>query len=304
MTDSLVLQADDSPFYFPEDFDTQDSLFEKLIKPFGCSVDGWEDSQRYAVGPPPFHLISDLLLYIRQLGLTLKGLDLETPPPANGDSITRTTEEESGIIAAARQLTALHFRPRQNISATEWAERPAEQWEPFIRFLTHLLRTKSLKKIDLSFYFMFSDDLQPLLSMAPPLQSFTWPNLEILRFNGPFHFEELQSIVKRLSQKVRLQWSGFLMSGSWAEVLEFLREQDLVGIEVGDVNQSVYGQECFEMTAAEQKAIFGQNLRWNIGSKATHYARGWRDSNPVKEWEDGSLVVSESEDLEADEDDG
>jgi hypothetical protein len=65
------------------------------------------------------------------------------------------------------------------------------------------------------------DDPPPLLSMAPLLLSSTWPNLKILRFVGPFHFEELKAVFKPLGQDVKFQWSGYLMSGSWVEVLDF-----------------------------------------------------------------------------------
>lgn len=283
--------------FLPNDLDTPDSLMEKLVMPLGGLL-GWGDAQKYGLEPPPFNLISDLLLSIQQLGVTLKGLDLGTPPPADGISIVQTTQEESELHAAVRQLKAIQFHPRNNIWSREWTERPAEEWKPFIKFLTHLLHTESLQKIDLSFYFMGHDDPQPLLSMATLLLSFTWPNLKILHFNGPFYFEELQSVVKRLDKKVRLQWSGFLMSGSWAQVLDFLKQQKFNSIEVGDVNQSIYGQECDEMTTEERKAIFYEDRlksRWNTGSLATQYVRRWRESNPVKDWENGTLEIPEPE---------
>jgi len=226
--------------------------------------------------------------------VALKGLDLGTPPPADGVSIAQTINDESGFHAAARQLKAIQFRPRNDCWVTEWSERPTKEWKPFIKFLTHL-RTESLQRIDLSFHFMGHDGPYPLLSMDPTLQSLTWPNLEILHFNGPFHFEELRSVVKRLDKKVRLQWSGFLMSGCWSEVLDFLKGLTLKRTEVGDVNGSIYGQECNEMTTEERKAIFHEDysLRWNAGSLATQYVRGWRRMNPVIEWEDGTLEIPE-----------
>jgi hypothetical protein len=139
------------------------------------------------------------------------------------------------------------------------------------------------------------DESYPLLSMAPILLSSTWPNLKTLNFNGPFHFEELQSVVKRLDTNVSLQWSGFLMSGCWAEVLDFLKGHKLESTEVGDVNGSIYGQECDEMTDEERKTIFHDNnrFRWNPGSLATQYVQGWRRLNPVKEWEEGMLEIPE-----------
>lgn len=280
----------------PNDLDSPDSLQEKLAMPLGdMHWSSRKEMRKCDLEPPPFYLISDLLLSIQQVGVTLKGLDLGTPPPADGVSIAQTTREQSELLAAARQLKTIQFHPRNNCWETEWSERPAEAWKPIIKFLTHLIRTESLQKLDLNFYFMMNDDHQPTLSMAPIIMSFAWPNLEILRFNGPFYFEELRFVVERLDKKVKLQWSGFLMSGSWAGVLDFLKGTTLKQIEVGDVNGSIYGQEHEEMSAGERKVVFEGDYRvqWNVGSLATQYVRGWRESNPVREWENGTLQMPE-----------
>jgi hypothetical protein len=77
-----------SPYFQPKSLDSPDPLLGKLVMPMG-SV-GWStmrEIEEYGLEPPPFYLISGLLLSIQQLGVSLKGLDLGTPPPPDGVSI-------------------------------------------------------------------------------------------------------------------------------------------------------------------------------------------------------------------------
>lgn len=273
----------------PGDLESPGSLLEKLITPFG-----WEDAHDYELGPPPFNLSSALMLSIQQLGVTLQGLNLDTPPPTTGFSIaqtTQTSQEVSGLRAAVQHLKSIQFHPEDNISREFWAERPADEWNTPLDFLSNLLHTASLQRIHLNFSFMLHYDFQPSVSMAPLLLSCTWPALKILHFVGPFYLEELQSVVKRLDKNIELLWGGCLMSGSWVEVLELLKQHRWKSVLIGDVNGSTYGQECTEMEGWEHQDIFG-DCRRNL---ATKYVQGLRKSNPVKDWEIGALEIQESE---------
>ncbi|KAI0451423.1 hypothetical protein F5B21DRAFT_516722 [Xylaria acuta] len=260
------------------DLDKTDALLDRLLSPIG-----WSDVREYGLGPPPFHLIGELLLSTQRLGIPIKGLDIATPPPTGSPSTsnTATIHEPAVIRAAVKQLKTVTFRPRTNIWAQHWTKRAPEEWVHFTDFLLNLLHTKSLQRIDLSFYFMGTDDPPPLLSMASLLLSYTWPNLQDLYFNGPFHFKELQAVVKPLGRNVTLQWCGYLMSGLWVDVLDFLRERNARSQELGDVNGSIYGQECGWMTKIERDFIFKHDI-W-LKSRATQYIRGWVPSNP-KYW--------------------
>ncbi|KAI1740024.1 hypothetical protein F4680DRAFT_419508 [Xylaria scruposa] len=291
------IKIDDNPsswsmgYLRPEDLDQEDSLLDHLLLPTA-----WSDARKYMLGPPPFHLIGELLFSIQQLGIPLKGLGIETPPPTGlfPTSNTAITRELGVLCTAVKQLETISFRPRTNLWNPYWAERAPEEWVDFIDFLIQLLHTRSLRQIDLNFDFIGIDyGSPPQLSMARLLLSYTWPNLQDLYFNGPFHFEELKAIVKPLERTVKLQWCGYLMSGSWADVLDILRERNAHCQQLGDgnANGGIYGQECNRMNDLSRQSIFRQN--YLLESKATRYIRGERPSNPVRDWDTGDLYAPE-----------
>lgn len=140
-----------------------------------------------------------------------------------------------------------------------------------------------------------SSGLQPIASMAPILLSRSWPSLKELSFTGPFHFQELRKLVNHIDKNVDLQWSGYLMDGSWAEVLDFLRDCRLhATITLGDVNGSIAGAECENMSRAELDHIFRENdftPSLASESRAARYIRGWTTQNPVTDWMHGDLEL-------------
>jgi hypothetical protein len=294
LDDQDIFEMGRSIVTFPGDMHDHGLLREKLMSPLD-----WRDARVHALGPPPFGIIGDLLVSLHQLGIHLKGLDINTPPPTSGGLLNTPTitPNAQDLCITIQQLKAIQFRPLTNISGVDWAERAADEWTPFIGFLSRLVHTKSLEKIDLSFYFMCDDDLPPSLSMAPIIMSYAWPNLKMLHFNGPFHLEELRTVVQRLEKDVNLEWSGYLLSGSWAEVLDIVREYDSHETCIGDVNRSVYGQEADEMTRQEWDFIFKAGIRIYELSRATKYTLNNRrqKSNPVRDWENGELFILEEE---------
>ncbi|KAI0470230.1 hypothetical protein F4859DRAFT_486094 [Xylaria cf. heliscus] len=271
----------------PQNIGQINSLWDSLISPIGLS-----DARGHELRSPPYHLIGELLLSIQRLGIPLKGFNIETPPPTALPSTSNTvTIHQPEVLRAMKQLKAFTFFPRQNIWSSHWTERAPEEWTYLTDFLLSILHTKSLQRIELNFYFMGTNDPPPLLSMAPLLLSYTWPNLQDLYFNGPFHFEELKAVVKPLGRNVRLQWCGYLMSSSWADVLDFLRQRNSWRQELGDVNGSIYGQECSRMDRTESNFIFRYDYANRLRSRATVYIQGSLRSNPVRDWEMGELDI-------------
>ncbi|KAI0973592.1 hypothetical protein F4678DRAFT_470862 [Xylaria arbuscula] len=284
----------------PRDFDQPESLLNYLVSPMS-----WYEAREHDIGPPPFHLIGELLFSIQQLGIPLAGLNIATPPPVPSPSTTNTaaTMRELTVLRdVVKRLKIFTFYPRPNIWDEFWTRRPPDEWAHLTSLLRVLLHTSSLERIHLSFYFMGTDKLPPLLSMGSLLLSNTWPNLKDLCFSGPFHFEELKAVVKPLDRSVRLEWSGYLMSGSWADVLEFLQGRNAHEQVLGDVNGSIYGQECLNMNEAEKQFIFHYKMSDIPGmSMATQYIQGFLPSNPVVAWERGELDVPDLTDEDSDE---
>jgi hypothetical protein len=287
---------------FPTDIMEHELLLEKLIAPMA----NWEDARVHGLGQPPAEVIPKLLLTIHEEGVRLTGLTIWTPPPEDLSLLLSNSDENSKIQAAVKHLKVFDFHPwRMDPRDDFWASREPDEWRPFSEFLSRVLSSTAIQRINLDLDFLYTDMLPPLVSMGPTALSHPWPKLENLTFSGPFHFEELQNLVRRAKKKLHLHWSGDLMSGSWAEVLDFLKESVLkqsvsYHSKIGTVNGRPSGAECDEMTEKERKFIFHDQFSpYHRESLATRYIRGWPKSNPVTDWERGKLdILDESQEDE------
>jgi len=268
---------------FPEDLEDPDSLQLKLQAP----VFSWAMARYQGLMSPPIDMIPSILLSIGNAGICLKGIDILIPPPIDLSSFSTTEIEHPKLRATSQKLQAFTFSPRRAEAL------PMDTSNLLSGFLSTILDTSALQRIDLGFDFQYkdSDGLQPTFSMAPILLSRTWPNLKELSFNGPFYFEELQKVVNRIGKDVDLKWSGYLMDASWAEVLDFLQGRVSYNARLGDVNGSIAGAECEDMTREEINFIFQEEINIWSGSRATKFIRGWTKTNPVRDWENGELAM-------------
>ena len=277
-------------FILPRDVSDHGLLLDKLLLP----IISWEDARVCGLGHPPAEVIPRLLLGIHQEGVLLTGLTIRTPPP---DDLSLLVPDGNQLEAAVKHLRVLDFSPRQmNHEDDFWASRATDEWTPFREFLSSLLSSTSLQRITLELCFLYSNELAPPFSIGPVVVSRYWPKLGDLSFHGPFHLAELRSIVGRAKKGLCLQLSGRLMSGSWAEVLDFMREgllkKDLAYY--SDIDGCT-GQELDQMTRREAEHIFSKRYSDVVtASLAVRYVRGWLiKSNPVRDWERGTLVIPE-----------
>lgn len=277
----------ESDIIYPENLENVDTLRLKLEAPSFS----WSMARYRGLRSPPVDVIPSILLSIGEAGIRLTGLDIDVPLPDNLSSFSRDQVTPSKMQASSQQLKAFACRPRHAVPLSKEAV-------PLLTgFLSTILQTSSLQRIDLCFDFMSeeSSGLQPIASMAPILFSRSWPSLEELSFTGPFHFQDLRNLVNHIDKNVDLQWSGYLMDGSWAGVLDFLRDCRLhATITLGDVNGSIAGAECENMSRAELDHIFRENdftPSLASESRAARYIRGWTTRNPVTDWIHGDLEL-------------
>ncbi|KAG6367559.1 hypothetical protein INS49_001752 [Diaporthe citri] len=267
----------------PEDMEDLDTLRLKLQAPSFS----WSTARYCGLGSPPVDVIPNIFLSIGEAGIRLTGLDIDVPLPDNLSSFSRDQVETSKMQASSQQLKAFACRARH--------DRPpsTEAIPTLIRFLSTILQTSSLQRIDL----WFDSGLQPIASIAPILFSRSWPSLKELSFSGPFHFQDLRKLVNHIGKNVELQWSGYLMDGPWAGVLDFLRDCRLhATLTLGDVNGSIAGAECEIMSMRELDYIFRENdVTPSLASesRASRYIRGWTTQNPVTDWMNGDLEMAE-----------
>lgn len=283
-----------NPFYelvHPEDLEDVDTLQRKLQAP----IFSWEFGRYLGLGSPPFDAIPNILLSIGEAGICLNGLEIDVSWPDKLSSFATGQAELLKRQAASQQLKEFKFCPHHT------KRLPIKAVSLLAETLPTILHIYSPRTIDLCFNFMYKRGsiLHPKVSMAPILLSRTWPSLEEMSFNGPFYLEDLIKVVNHIGKDVKLQWCGYLMDGSWAEVLDFLRgcEQRTM-ITLGDGDVSIAGAECESMSITELCFIFGENFSrrrlWSE-SRALSYIRGWTTQNPVTDWENGELSTTEDE---------
>lgn len=267
----------------PEDLDDLETLRLKLQAP---SL-SWFKASCYELGSPPVDMVPSILSSVGEAGISLAVLDIDVPTPDDLSSFSTDQLEPSKSQASSQKLKAFAYRPRDYLSLS------TEAVPLFTGFLFTLFETSSLQRIHLCFDFMYKRTFlgRPTTSMAPILLSRPWPNLKELSFNGPFQFQDLRKLVKHIDKDVELEWCGFLMDGSWAEVLDFLRDCRLhATITLGDMNGSIAGAEVEECSMEGLDYIFGEGgLTPSLASKsrAVGYLRGWTTRNPVIDWANG-----------------
>lgn len=276
---------------FPRDVNNHELLLHKLLFP----MTSWEEARVHGLGNPPAELIPGLLLAMHEKGVQLTGLKIWTPLPEN---LSLLLPDGNQLEAAVKHLRVVSFLPqRMSYKGHFWVVRPADEWRPFQKFMSILLSSTSLQHIDLGFEFLYTRNLASRLSMGSVVSPHSWPKLKSLSFTGPFHFSELERVVRRAAKGLRLDWTGHLMGGSWVEVLDLMRESVFSGdLEFGSgvefANVEVSGQECTQMTEVEADRIFcGHYATIARECLATSYIGGFRESNPVSDWARGDLVL-------------
>lgn len=270
---------------FPEDLEDLNTLQLKLQAPRFS----WRMERNGGLSSPPVDLTPGILSSIGEAGIRLIGLNIDFPLPENLSLFSADQVKPFKLQASSNQLSAFTFRLRHAVLLSAKAV-------PLLKvFLSTILQTSSLRIIDLCFDSTYNDpsDSQSTISMATILFPQLWPSLEKLSFEGPFCCDDLRKLVNHVSSDVKLQWSGYLLDESWAEVLEVLRGCKLrSAITLSGVNRSISGAESEDMSSEELHFIFGEyTSRPRSMNEATRYIRGEATRNPVIDWENGDLDI-------------
>lgn len=287
-------------FMDSKDLESLETLRSKLTAPSSS----WEWAGHCGLMSPPIDVIPSILLSIAKAEISLNGLQINVPWADNVSSFATAQTNLLKLHASSQQLKAFKFSP-DNLTTL-----PTKAISLVTDFLSTILHISSLQTIDLCFDFMYKEKSfpRPTVSMAPLLLSCTWPSLEKMRFNGPFYLEDLRKVVNHIYKDVELQWSGYLLDGTWAEVLDFLRECEQRAANVTRLgnsdSDSIAGAECKSMSRADLCYIFMEDTSrrrlWSE-SRAMSYIRGWTKQNPLTDWENGDLLTTGYEGMDNDE---
>lgn len=263
-------------FIFPEDLEDLSTLELRLQAPRFS----WMMERNSELSSPAVDLIPEILSSIGEVGIRLIGLKIDVPLQEDLSLFSADQAKPSKLQASSKQLSAFTFHLRVMLLS--------EETVPLLKIsLSVILQTPSLRSIDLCF------DSISTISMATILFPQLWPSLEKLSFDGPFCCDDLKKLVNHIGNDVNLQWRGYLLDGSWAEVLDVLRGCKLrTTITLGGANRSIAGAESDSMSSEELIFIFGNHSFGRRSmNEATRYIRGEATHNPVIDWENGNLHI-------------
>jgi len=146
-----------------------------------------------------------------------------------------------------------------------------------------VLDTASIQMIWLNLDFLWDKENLPSFSLGSILTLRTWQKLYSLSTSGlPLHLAELARFADRLSPTAKNMHmtNTYLLSGTWAEVLDTLRKKPTSHWEIGRLS----GAECDSMSDEEKETIFGKlTIMYNDNSPANQYLRGIIDMNPLRD---------------------
>lgn len=278
-----MLPASEQWFY-PEDMADPVSLQLKLQAPAST----WGNTRLKGLRSPPTDTIPSILLSVEEARIFLEGINIHIPPLDDFSSFSTTEVDHLKLRSSSQQLRAFTFKP---VSPYGVGVLSLDTSYLLSGFLSTILDTSALQRIDLSFVYQYTNsDSPPTFSMASVLLSRTWPKLKELSYIGPFYFEEMQKVVNRIGKEVDLNWSGYLMDASWSEVLDFLRGRVSCKASLGQAHL-IAGAECEDMTAGVKGMIFTPGFRAFTESQANRFIRGSTSTNPVRDCENGELEM-------------
>lgn len=291
--------------FLPKDMEDPAALKTKLEQP----TPSWHFEAPWAgYSEPPVDTIPTILSSMGANGICLKGLEIYARLPLDISALAETKVDYSKLRAASDRLTTFRFNRKSRWGEGKWASTMSLNHSNILHgFLSTLLDTSTLKNIHLDFDWYFRNGshgstaiVSPAASMATILLSRTWEHLEELSFNGPFRFEDLKKIVNRMGKKVSIRWSGYLMDGSWAAVLDLLRGRVLSDAFIGHAGRlgSIAGAEIGDMKREDFTFIFREDMQpqdQDVVSRATQFIRGMTDTNPMVKWAEGTLMEADDE---------
>lgn len=182
------------------DMHSPGSLHDFLAGP----LDKWSPDRHPKSVDQLAEIPSGLCIAFQQSSIRLTRLDVDIPMPDDMSHLLPANHEDCDRFRAAVScLKAV------SLGSTRYgSEREENDWSPLITFLSILLNVSSLEEIDLEL--PITPTLNSVVARNPTLLSHTWPMLKWLKYNGPFHLEDVKRIITQARNKPTLELDGCL----------------------------------------------------------------------------------------------
>ncbi|KAI0007814.1 hypothetical protein F4779DRAFT_590319 [Xylariaceae sp. FL0662B] len=257
-----------------------DLLINNIVQPMT-----WDHAQEQDIGTPPCELLRQIPLTIHRAGVMLADVNYQVAPVQDFYRLVGCDGDLNDLRAAMRQLRSFTFRPHivRDFDIFD-NEDEMRHLKDFVEAFTG---TDSIRDIFINMDFLWWRGEVPPLSAGCLLLTRTWPRVRRVRFEGPLRFEELEEFYAKVKGRVDLILERvYLMSGSWADVLDIMHDNMLNGRGPGrgwSRIQYPRGAECDTMSEDHMTETFGDIF----DSMANRYIRWTIRDNPLRDSERG-----------------
>ncbi|KAI1505686.1 hypothetical protein F5X99DRAFT_215445 [Biscogniauxia marginata] len=256
-----------------------ESLYSVMIGPIE-----WAQARRHRLGPPPVDLIVKVIAALGEKDVLLTVIDIEVSPPDDYTMLSVTDDDCRNLTAAARNLKHYSFS-QPMFSRTNYQPRRPEEGRQLKRFTNALLNTDTLRTINVDFSCLRVKDAPSPFNTGAIDTSRASQNLQLMCFsNMSIHLKDLEQYGP---SRESIWLDGLhLLSGTWAEALDILRQKynKLEGVGSHEVSlHDPTGAECSALPADKYIEIFGEVMPQG-GTKAENFIWGFAGSNPLRDW--------------------
>ncbi|KAI1484967.1 hypothetical protein F5X96DRAFT_383593 [Biscogniauxia mediterranea] len=273
-----VLQLCDRRQRLAPGADTE-SLYSVMIGPME-----WAQATRHRLGTPPVDLMVKVISALGKKKVSLTTIDIEVSPPADYSVLSVSDDDCRNLSAAARKLRHFSFGPPP-FSRTNQQPRKPEEGRQLVRFTNALLNTDTLRTVNVDFSCLRVKDMPSPFNTGAIDTSRASQNLNLMCFsNMSIHLQDLE----QYGPSEELIWLNglHLLSGTWAEALDILREKynKLNGVGCHEMMLlDPTGAECNSLPEDKYIEIFSKVLPQG-GSRAENFIWGFIGANPLRDW--------------------
>jgi hypothetical protein len=260
-------------------------IWERLSSCMLQPLIGYE-AKRAHLEPPDYQCVIPLVDAVRHAGAFLHHLIIKLSSPGQPMDLVPTPDLRPLFSSGMQQLRTFSFELSRDHDDND--DQDADEVH---EFLSACLDTSNLQSLSLDMRGGPQEEhfplrLRQIINRNQSLHKLN--NISLRQF--AFDHADLIAFVRRLPKPMyRLHMNSVrLLSGSWREALDALREkQPRIALFT-----EAYGAECDGMTEEEYNRVFKKEM-FGRRTEAAAYISGRWPSNPIQALEDGRLDVGE-----------
>ncbi|KAI1377810.1 hypothetical protein F4677DRAFT_458575 [Hypoxylon crocopeplum] len=258
-----------------EDTESPGLLIANIIRPMT-----WCDADIYRISSEPVEQLTQIPLVLHRAGVVLENINYQVAPCGGCARLVVHGEDHTHLKAAMQGLKSFTFWPY----AVRYSFLADDDYElrQLMEFVSTCTDTDSIQDISVNMAFLWPRLEMARLSAGSLLLTREWPRLRRIRFRGTLRFSELRKFYAWSRGQVEVFLDHVrLISGSWADVLDIMRENTRAGTRWSGIS-SARGAE-YDNMSYQQRLIGSFNVPYfDSICICNTYIRGLQPFNPFR----------------------